>query len=70
MYLEIKGLKKEVQKWQIRSDIMKKKRDRLKMERDHKQSENERLQFLEESYETLIELLLCEDEVEKDCTNI
>ncbi|MCD4845148.1 MAG: site-specific integrase [Methanosarcinales archaeon] len=70
MYLEIKGLKKEVQKWQIRSDIMKKKRDRLKVERDHKQSENERLQFLEESYETLIELLLCEDEVEKDCINI
>jgi FtsZ-binding cell division protein ZapB len=66
MYLEINELKKEVQKWQIKSDIMKKKRDRLKIERDRMESNNERLQFLEESYETLIELLLGEDEVEKD----
>ena len=36
------------------------------MKRDRMESENERLQFLEESYETLIQLLLGEDEVEKD----
>ena len=66
MYVDIKGLKKEIEVLQKRSDFMKKSRDRLMMKNNHLHSENERLQFLEESYETLIELLLGEDEVEKD----
>ena len=66
MYIDIKGLKKEIEVLQKRSDFMKKSRARLMMKHNHLQSENERLQFLEESYETIIELLLGEDEVEKD----
>ena len=62
MYLEIKGLKTDIEVLQKRSDFMKKSRERLKMERDYMQSDNERLQFIEECYETLAELL-CEPEV-------